>query len=115
MNMFKQYEGSRFVVWVQIKADPHDVARGFSIVGRELRVIGYEPVMGEMQDSQGHTQPGKFWAVSPDEIFRVIPEMKKVQMPDKSKPWFLPVEFCDSFVRPNYYLSGKVVERKLIS
>lgn len=113
MDLFKQYEGSRFVVWVKIKFDPHSHIRGFSIAGRELRVIGYEPVHGEMQDPQGNVQPGKFWAVSPAEIFRVIPEMKRIQMKDKDKTWFLPFEFCESFIRPNYYLDAKVVDKKL--
>jgi hypothetical protein len=113
MSIFNQYKGSRFVVWVQITADPHAEPRGFSIEGRELRVVGYEPVQGEMQDPHGHTQPGKFWAIEPAELFRVIPEMKNLPMPDKDKVWFLPVEFCDSFVRPYYYLNAKVVEKKL--
>lgn len=112
--MFSQYKGTHFIVWVRIRVDPHALLRGFNIEGRELRVMGYEPVQGEMQDSQGHVQPGKFWVVEPAEIFRVIPEFKKIPMPNKDKPWFLPVEFCECFVRPNYYLDAKVKETKLI-
>jgi hypothetical protein len=109
--MFKQYQGSRFVVWIRIKTDPHDQFRGFSIMDRELRVEGYEPVRDEMEDLKGNFMAGTFWVVEPAEVYRAIPELKRFKIYDRS--WFFPVEFCEAFVRPYDYLSYKIKETKL--
>lgn len=106
--IWEQYAGSRFVVWIKVAVDPHDKLRGFSILDREMRVSGYSPVEGEMQDLRGEKMLGKFWVVEESEIYRAIPEMKK--FPVQNKPWFFPVEFCESFIRPYNYLSFKVKE-----
>ena len=109
--MFAKYQGSRFEVWIKVIADPHDLARGFSILGREMRVIGYEPVQDTMEDLKGGRQEGTFWVVDYPEVYRVIPELKRFQI--RKKPWFFPVEFCDSFVRPDYYLKTPIKDIKL--
>lgn len=85
--------------------------RGFSILGREVRVVGYAPVNDVMQDFAGAQMPGKFWVVRAEETYRVIPELKR--FPLNSKDWFFPFEFCESFIRPDYYLDAKVIEKKL--
>ena len=100
--MFKNYVGSRFVVWIKIEADPHVNFRGFSILGRELRVIGFEPIQDTMRDLRGQEMQGRFWAVEEAEVYRVIPEM--LRFPVQNKPWLFPVEFCNPFVRPYYYV-----------
>lgn len=99
--MWKQYLDSRFVVWIRVKADPHDKYRGFSILNRELRVVGYEPVRDVMKDFSGNTMPGIFWVVEEKEVFRAIPELRRFA---QSKSWFFPFEFCESFIRPFNYL-----------
>ena len=109
--MYGRYKGTRFEVWILLKEDPFELARGFSIKGRELRCMEYEPVHDVMQDMQGHTQPGTFWVVKAEEVYRVIPEMKR--FPIQMKPWFFPFEFCQTFIRPKNYLQGKVVEHNL--
>lgn len=109
--MFNQYKNTRFEVWIKILVDPHDKQRGFSLQGRELRVIGYEPVKDEMEDLRGNRMEGTFWVVEAKEVYRVIPELKRFKI--NMKPWFFPVEFCESFVRPDYYLKTQVKEIKL--
>ena len=106
--MYSQYKGSRFEIWIKLRADPHDLTRGFSIEGRELKTMVYEPVKNVMEDMQGHTQPGTFWVVSADEVYRVIPEMKK--FPIRMEPWFFPIEFCEAFPRPKGFLQKKIRE-----
>ena len=98
------------VVWIKIAADPHAKLRGFSILGRELRVQGYEPIYGTMEDFRGSQMHGKFWVVEASEVYRVIPEMQKFSI--REEVWFFPFEFCDSLVRPDYYLKGQVVNHK---
>lgn len=99
--MWKMYGNSMFVVWIRIKADPHVVYRGFSILNRELRVVGYEPVDDVMKDFNGNTMRGTFWVVKEEEVFRAIPELKRYA---QSNSWFFPFEFCESFIRPRDYL-----------
>jgi hypothetical protein len=111
MDLYKHFNRTRMVVWIRISADPHAKARGFSIENRELRVKGYEPIFGTMEDFRGSTMPGKFWVVEASEVYRVIPEMRK--FPIREEAWFFPFEFCDSFVRPDYYLSTKIVHHEL--
>ena len=110
--MFSQYKGTRFVVWVKVIVDPFEKARGFSLKGSEFRVEGYEPVSDTMVDMQGNKMPGTFWVVAEDELFRVVPKMKKATVP-QHKPWFFPIEFCEPFLRPNYYMGAKVVNHRL--
>lgn len=99
--MFKNFEGSNFVVWIRIKTDPHVQMRGFSILNRELRVTGFEPVDDEMIDLRGQKMRGRFWVVPEKEVMRVIPELRGHWT---GKAWFFPFEFCESFVRPYDYL-----------
>lgn len=108
MDVYKQFRNSRMEVWIKIIADPHAKTRGFSILGRELRVLGYEPVHDTMEDFRGNRMPGKFWVVRASEVYRVIPEMGK--FPIRDEAWFFPFEFCDSLIRPDYYLTSKIVE-----
>lgn len=109
--MFKSYAGTRFVVWIRVIVDLHNAQRGFSILGRELRAEGYEPVRDEMIDLKGNRQAGRFWVVKEDEVMRAIPELKRFA---QGKSWFFPVEFCDSFVRPYDYLDYPVKDIKLL-
>ena len=108
--MHKNYAGTRFVVWIRVIVDLANAERGFSILGRELRVQGYEPVTDQMVDLKGNRQPGRFWVVEEKEVMRAIPELRRWA---QGKAWFFPVEFCDSFVRPYDYLNYKVREVKL--
>jgi hypothetical protein len=101
------------VVWIKIDRDPHAKFRGFSILGRELRVTGYEPVTGEMEDMTGKKMHGRFWVVEASEIYRTMPEMKR--FPIRHEAWFIPFEFCESFVRPYYYLDKKEIQSILKS
>lgn len=109
--MYGKYKGTRFQVWIRLRADPHDMARGFSIQGRELRCMEYEPVNSVMEDLQGHTQPGTFWVVHAEEVYRVIPELKRFKI--NLEPWFFPVEFCEAFLRPKDFLNRKQIEHNL--
>ena len=77
MDIYKCFQKTHLVVWIQLIADPHVKARGFSILGRELRVKGYEPICSTMEDFRGNPMQGKFWLVEASEVYRVIPEMKK--------------------------------------
>lgn len=108
-----QYRGSRFVIWIRVKVDPHAAMRGFSILDREMRVEGYEPVNDTMQDLRGQMMAGKFWVVKEEEVYRVIPELLRFQK--LGKAWFFPVEFCDPFVRPQNFLDLKVVDVDLLA
>lgn len=99
--MIKQYQGSRLDAWIRLISDPHSDWRGFSILGREMKILGYEPVWDEMQDLAGNKQQGKFWVVEAKEVYRSIPELRRFPLNEKS--WLFPVEFCDIFVRPDYY------------
>lgn len=109
---FDPYRKSHLVAWVRIMVDPHAQFRGFSIERRELRVMGYDPIQDEMEDLSGNRQPGKFWVVAAIEVYRVIPELRRFKI--RNEPWFFPVEFCESFVRPWDYLEGKVIEHTLV-
>jgi hypothetical protein len=113
MDLYKHFSRTRMVVWIQVFKDPHANFRGFSIRGRELRVQGYEPIFGEMEDLTGKRMQGKFWVVEAKEVYRAIPEMRR--FPIRMEAWFFPFEFCDSLVRPDYYLQGTVVNHTLKS
>jgi len=106
VDAWKQYRGTRMTLWIQVHSDPHHAMRGFSIQGRELRVLGYEAVQEEMEDLRGEKMRGKFWPVAEGEVFRAIPELKRFGA--KGKPWLFPIEFCDVFVRPQSYSEDKV-------
>ena len=105
------YEGTHLATWIKISADPHAKFRGFSIINRELKVLGYDPVEDVMVDLRGETMRGRFWVVEAKEVYRVIPEMKRFTI--ETKPWFFPVEFCSAFFRPIYYQDKKVIDIKL--
>lgn len=111
MNYNHVKKQSSLAVWIQITVDPHERYRGFSILNRELRCLGFEPVVDEMRDLSGRTMKGKFWVVEAPEVYRVIPEMKR--FPIQEQPWFFPFEFCRSFVQPSDYVSRKALDVKL--
>jgi hypothetical protein len=106
--MFKHFEGSHLVVWIKVQCDPHARPRGFSILGKELRVIGYEPVQDVQKTLDGYEMPGLFWMVPAREVYRVIPQMRRFGL--ETKPFFFPNEFCEPFVRPANYLDLPVRE-----
>lgn len=106
--MLSKYKGTHFVVWINVRVDPHDKFRGFSILNKEFRVEGYSPIVDEMKDLSGQTMKGRFWVVKANEVYRVVPELKRFD--DNGKAWFFPVEFCEAFVRPNDYLDYKVLD-----
>ena len=112
MDLYKHFNRTRWVVWIKIIADPHAKARGFDLVERELKVTGFEPTFGTMEDFRGEKMHGKFWAVEASEVYRVIPEMRK--FPIREEVWFFPFEFCNSFVRPSYYDESKVLHHHLL-
>ncbi len=107
MDLYKHFARTRMQVWIQICQDPHAGFRGFSILNRELRVVGYEPIHSVMEDLRGQKMRGKFWVVKASEVYRVMPEMRK--FPIRDEDWFFPFEFCNSLVRPDYYLEGTVI------
>ena len=89
-----------WIMWVRILTDPHKETRGFSLENLEFKAKQADPVDDEMYGTlpgDGHTQYGKFWVVSEEELMRVCPQMQAYA---QGKDWFFPVEFCDSFVRP---------------
>ena len=104
---------SSLAVWIRITADPHARFRGFSILNRELRCLGFNPVEDEMRDLTGRTMRGKFWVVSADEVYRALPEMKRFKT--QMEPWFFPFEFCQSFVQPADYMARPVKNIELES
>ena len=114
--LWKHFENTRFDLWIKVAVDPIEIARGFSIVGREMRVIGYSPVEDEMVDNRGRTMRGKCWQVRPDEVFRVIPELLHMNYTQqyKTKPWSFPVELCETFPRPRNFLESKVRDVNLM-
>ncbi len=90
-----------WIRWVRILTDPHKTARGFSLENLEFKTKQAEPVDDEMYGTlpgDEHTQRGKFWVVSEEELMRVCPQMQTYA---QGADWFFPVEFCDSFVRPH--------------
>jgi hypothetical protein len=104
--MLDCYKGTRFEGWIRVLVDPFDKLRGFSLKDREFRIMGYEPVQDVMEDMGGNRQPGKFWVVKAEEVYRIAPELKR--FPIRMEPWFFPVEFCECFVRPYYYVGTPV-------
>lgn len=112
MSYFENFRNTHFVTWVRIAADPHARWRGFSILDREFRALGYNPVEKEMVALDGKKQVGMFWLVHEREFYRVCPEMLKIQHP-QNEVWVLPVEFCQPFVRPNY-VGGEAAPKGLI-
>lgn len=89
-----------WVRWIRILVDPHKETRGFSLENLEFQAKGTDPVEDEMYGTlpgDTHTQRGKFWVVTEEELMRVCPQMKAYA---QDKDWFFPVEFCDSFARP---------------
>lgn len=91
--------------------DPHSKIRGFSLLNKEFRVEGYGPVFDTMRDFRGETMQGKFWAIKAQEVYRVVPQLRKYD--DQGKAWLFPVEFCESFVRPHDFLNYRVREMVL--
>lgn len=116
MNLWQRFEGTRFDIWIKVAHDPVDFVRGFSLVGREMRVIGYAPVEGEMIDSAGRTMKAKCWPVKPSELFRVVPELLHLNYTQRhlDKPWLFPVEFCETFPRPKNFLEAKIRDVNLM-
>lgn len=89
-----------WVNWVRVLVDPSEKVRGFSLEGLEFRTKKDAPVEDEMYGTlpgDTHTQPGKFWVVSEEELMRVCPKMEAFA---KGEDWFFPVEFCDPVQRP---------------
>ena len=109
MSILTPYRNTRFEGWIRIITDPFANARGFTLFHREFRIVGYDPVDDVMEDLKGNRQPGKFWVVKADEVYRVAPEMKR--FPIRMEPWFFPVEFCEPFPRPYYYLGTPVLQK----
>lgn len=110
--MLKRAVQDGYDVWIRVIADPHAAGRGFSIQGREMRVIGYEPVSDVQYTLDGKQQPGLFWAVEANEFYRSIPEMKRILVQDRA--WFMPVEFCEPLFRPKNYLQMKIIDVNLM-
>lgn len=108
--MWESLRGSDFDLWLKVRVDPVAEHRGFSIVGRELRCLQYAPIEGEMIDPHGVRFTGKCWPVAASEVFRVIPELLKLPYGQRhtEKPWLFPIEFCETFPRPKYYLDRKI-------
>ena len=113
--LWKHFENTRFDLWIRVAIDPIEIARGFSIVGREMRVIGYAPVEDEMLDNRGRKMFGKFWQVRATEVFRAIPELRQMDYGQRhqDKPWLFPVELCETFPRPRNFLESKVTDVRL--
>lgn len=89
-----------WVNWVRILTDPNETTRGFSLANLEFKTKTAEVVEDEMYGTlpgDQNTQQGKFWVVTEDELIRRCPQMKAFA---RREDWFFPVEFCDSFVRP---------------
>ncbi len=89
-----------WVNWVRILTDPNETTRGFSLANLEFKTKTAEAVEDEMYGTlpgDQNTQQGKFWVVTEDELIRRCPQMKAFA---QGADWFFPVEFCDSFVRP---------------
>lgn len=76
-----------------------------------MQVEGYEPVLDVMQDLRGQKMQGRFWVVREEEVMRSIPELKCFA---QGKAWFFPIEFCESFIRPQDYLQYQVKNTSLI-
>lgn len=89
-----------WVNWVRILTDPNETTRGFSLANLEFKTKTAEAVEDEMYGTlpgDQNTQQGKFWVVTEDELMQRCPQMKAFA---RGEDWFFPVEFCDSFVRP---------------
>lgn len=89
-----------WVNWIRILIDPNETTRGFSLANLEFKTKTATVVEDEMYGTlpgDTHTQPGKFWVVTEDELMRRCPQMQAFA---QGNDWFFPVEFCDSFVRP---------------
>lgn len=114
--LWKHFEGSRFDLWIKVAVDPVEIARGFSIVGREMRVIGYAPVEGEMIDHKGRKMQGKCWQVRADEVFRTIPELRHFEYARRYQTdvWLFPVELCETFPRPRNFLESQIRDVNLL-
>lgn len=114
--LWKQFEGTRFDLWIRVAVDPIEIARGFSIVGREMRTTSYSPVEGEMIDHKGRKMKGKCWPVRPEEVFRVIPEFRHLDYAQRYSRdmWLFPVELCETFPRPRNFLESKVSDINLM-
>ncbi len=109
-QLWSGMDAQSYTLWIKITHDPVAEFRGFSIVGRELRVIGFAPFEDEMIDSGGKVIYGKYWKVLPEEVFRVIPELARLRYGEKyaHKPWLFPIELSQSFPRPRDFLQRKV-------
>ncbi len=89
-----------WIRWIRILTDPHSEARGFSLANLEFKARDVEPVEDEMYGTipgDNHTQQGKFWVVTEEELMYRCPSMAPFA---QGRDWFFPVEFCDAFVRP---------------
>ena len=89
-----------WIRWIRILHDPNETVRGFSLANLEFKTKGVEAVEDEMYGTlpgDSNTQQGKFWVVTEDELMRRCPSMQAFA---QGEDWFFPVEFCDSFVRP---------------
>lgn len=89
-----------WVNWVRILTDPNETTRGFSLANLEFKTKTAEAVEDEMYGTlpgDDNRQRGKFWVVTEEELMRRCPQMQAFA---QGTDWFFPVEFCDSFVRP---------------
>jgi hypothetical protein len=89
-----------WVNWVRILTDPNETTRGFSLANLEFKTKTAEEVEDEMYGTlpgDDNRQRGKFWVVTEEELMRRCPQMQAFA---QGTDWFFPVEFCDSFVRP---------------
>jgi hypothetical protein len=92
---------NRFCLWAKVAVDEFEKYRGFSILGREFVVYGGKAVKNTVICTvDNRKMEGIFYPVAEEEWLRVVPEM--IYSNNRSKFWFLPVEFCLKFTRPKY-------------
>lgn len=114
--LWRHFEGSRFDLWIRVAVDPIEVARGFSLVGREMRTTVYSPIEGEMIDNRGRRMRGKCWPVRAQEVFRAVPELLQMDYGQRhqNEDWLFPVELCETFPRPRNFLESQVRDVNLM-
>ena len=76
-------------LFIQITQDPHANRRGFTILGRKMRISG-APTIDTMKGIDGKDMVGKFWVVEHADFIRAVPEWSNYS----NQRWLIPVEFA---------------------
>ena len=104
--MVKQSVPTPYIQTIIIVADPHDIMRGYSLLGREFILKEPTPRHDEAITLEGYRYLDNYWVVSKEEYMRVVPEATYEDF--DSDEMYIPVYVARPSFRPRYVKRTKI-------